>query len=365
MSKKLFKLLTIASICALSLISCGTKDSENTTNKNQKAELVLVTAINSVDDKSFNQGSWEGLKQYAEENDMAYKYYKSQDSSESSVISTMELAISAGAKVIVCPGYLFEVPLYNIQDKYPDVTFILLDGFPHDTDFNSKIGSNVAAYTYAEEQSGFLAGYAAVMDGNKKLGFMGGVATPAVVRFGYGYVQGADYAAKELGLTQGEVTIDYTYVGNFDASPDNQVKAASLYKKGVEVIFGCGGGVGNSVMSAAQAANTKVIGVDVDQSSESSTVITSAMKNLSKTVYDALTAYYNKTLVTGVCTNLDVTTDSVLLPMDTSIFTSFSKESYDSLYAELVSGNIDILNNTAVDSVTNLPVELVKVTELQ
>lgn len=361
MSKKLFMVFTVLAVLTFSLVGCGSKTDSASTNK---PELALVTALNSIDDKSFNQGSWEGLKQYADENNISYKYYQSPDSSVTSVQSTIALAITGGAKVVVCPGYLFEVPLYNIQDEYPDVTFVLLDGTPNDGNGNTKIGDNVICYTYAEEQAGFLAGYAAVMDGNRTLGFMGGVATPAVVRFGFGYIQGAEYAAKELGLAKGDVSIDYTYVGNFEATPENQAIAASWFNKGTDLIFACGGSVGNSVMSAAETAGKKVIGVDTDQSVESSTVITSAMKNLTKTVYDTLASYYAGTLKTGVHENLDVATNSVLLPMETSVFESFTKEQYNAIYAELTAGNIEILNHTAADSAMELPVELVTVTEL-
>ena len=350
---------------SLSIMSCGSKGKDASSDDSKKTELVLITALNSVDDKSFNQGSWEGVQQYAKENNMQCKYYESPDSSETSVITTIELAIAGGAKVIVCPGYLFEIPLYNIQEQYPDVTFLLLDGAPNDGNGTEKVGDNVAAYRFAEQEAGFLAGYAAVMDGNKKLGFMGGSAAPAVTRFGYGYIQGADFAAKELGLNKGDVSVKYTYVGNYEANPENQAKAASWYNLGTEVIFGCGGNLGSSVMSAAEATKGKVIGVDVDQSGESKTVITSAMKNLSKTVYDALTDYYNETLKTGECQTLSTKTDSVLLPIDNSVFETFTKEQYAKIYADLVAGKIKIADNTAAESASKLAVELVTVEEIQ
>lgn len=360
MFKKLLKLFTITSMISLTLMGCGVDNSAKKTS----APLVLITAQNSIDDKSFNQGAWEGLKQYATENNIDHTYYKSTDHSAASVQSTIELAISGGAKVIVCPGYQFEVPLYNIQDKYPDITFVLLDGVPNDGAGTEKIGDNVICYKYAEEQAGFLAGYASVIDGNRNLGFMGGVAAPAVVRFGYGYVQGAEFAAKELNLNAGDIKINYHYVGNYEATPENQAKAASWYNNGTDIIFACGGNVGNSVMAAAELSNKKVIGVDIDQSSESNTVITSAMKNLTKTVYDTLTEYYNGTLETGMCKTLDVTTDSVLLPMETSVFTTFTQANYDAIREQLVNGAIDIATNESADSVTGLPVKLVDVTEI-
>lgn len=357
--KKLVSLLCIISILSFAVVGCGSKSNSGDANG---VEIALITATGSIDDKSFNQGSWEGVKEYADANNIKYKYYKPTDSSETAIQAAMELAISAGAKIVVCPGFLFSVPLYNIQDKYPDVTFIQLDDTPKDADGNEKIAKNVIAYSYAEQEAGFLAGYAAVMDGYRNLGFMGGIAMPAVMRFGYGYVEGAEYAAKELGLAKDEVKVNYTYTGSFDATPDAQSKAASWYSSGTEVIFACGGSVGNSVMSAAESAGKKVIGVDVDQSSESETVITSAMKNLSKTVYDFLAAYYGNTLKTGISETLDATTDSVVLPMDTSRFTTFSAEQYNNIYKVLQEGKVSLSKDTDAKTAAELPVELVKVT---
>ena len=176
---------------------------------------------------------------------------------------------------------------------------------------------------------------------------MGGMAVPAVVRFGYGYVQGAEYAAHELGLTD-SVQIKYTYVGNFNATPENQAKAASWYNEGTEVIFACGGAVGNSVMKAAEAADTKVIGVDVDQSAESETVITSSMKNLSKSVYDALKAYYAGNFPGGTSVSLDATVEGVQLPMENSRFEKFTQADYDAIYGKIVAKEIEIMNDAAV-----------------
>ena len=160
-------------------------------------ELALVTDLGTIDDKSFNQGAWEGLKKYAEENSIAYKYYQPQEGTTDSYLETIGLAIEGGAKLVVCPGFLFEEPIYMAQDKYPDVHFILLDGEPHDADYNYKTNDNVMPILFQEDQAGFLAGYAAVKDGYTKLGFMGGMAVPAVIRFGYGFVQGAEFAAEE------------------------------------------------------------------------------------------------------------------------------------------------------------------------
>ncbi|MDR0898506.1 MAG: BMP family ABC transporter substrate-binding protein, partial [Oscillospiraceae bacterium] len=164
-------------------------------------DLALVTDLGTIDDKSFNQGAWEGLVKYAEENGISHKYYQPIEQSDDAYLDSIALAVGGGAKLIVTPGYLFETPIYMAQDMYPDVKFVLVDGNPHSADYAEyRTEANTVGILYAEEQSGFLAGYAAVKEGYTKLGFMGGMAVPAVIRFGYGFVQGAEYAAKEMGI---------------------------------------------------------------------------------------------------------------------------------------------------------------------
>ncbi|WP_184092657.1 BMP family lipoprotein [Anaerocolumna cellulosilytica] len=377
MKMKLFKKALSAALTltlVFSLAACGTKNntgSDGTTGTPTEGtpteaagepteaagstegqfEIALITDVGTIDDKSFNQGSWEGVEAYAKENGKTYKYYKPTEKSDDAYLVSIDLAVKAGAKVIVCPGYLFEVPIFQAQTKYPDVNFVILDGAPHSGDYNVQIEKNTYSIFYAEEEAGFLAGYASVKEGYTKLGFMGGIAVPAVIRFGYGFVQGVDYAAKELGLAKDAVEVKYTYVGNFDATPDNQAKAAAWYNEGTEVIFACGGAVGNSVMKAAETADKKVIGVDVDQSSESATVITSSMKNLKKSVYDALVAYYAGSFPGGTSVSLNASAEGVQLPMETSKFIKFTQADYDAIYAKVLNKEVTIYNDTtAVDA---------------
>ncbi|MEG0411189.1 MAG: BMP family ABC transporter substrate-binding protein, partial [Erysipelotrichaceae bacterium] len=258
--------------------------------------------------------TWEGIKAYAEKNKITHEYYKPTEQSTDAYLAAIELAVQGGAKVVITPGFLFEEPIYIAQDKYPDVNFILIDGNPHDAKGKDyKTGKNAVGIVFAEEQSGYLAGYAAVKEGYTKLGFMGGMAVPAVTSFGYGFVQGADAAAKELEIDN--VNVKYHYTGGFDATPEVQTLASSWYTDGTEVIFACGGAVGNSVMSAAEAIDSKkVIGVDVDQSSESKTVITSAMKGLSSAVEQTLDQYYNDKFPGGEALVLGADKDGVKLP---------------------------------------------------
>lgn len=387
MKKKLISIMLCAAMTATLLAGCGSSaapaaeapteeapvaeeatpaEAETTAPETASApseegyELALVTDLGTIDDKSFNQGAWEGLKKYAEENNISYKYYQPQEGTTGSYVETIGLAIEGGAKLVVCPGFLFEEPIFIVQDQYPDVRFILLDGEPHNADYSEyKTGDNVMPILFQEDQAGFLAGYAAVKDGNTKLGFMGGMAVPAVIRYGYGFVQGADTAAKEEGTN---VEVMYNYTGAFAATPEAQAMAASWYQNGTEVIFGCGGAVGNSVMAAAEEAGAKVIGVDVDQSSESATVITSAMKQLSVSVYDGIKAFYDGSFPGGETSIFSATNNGVGLPMDASKFTTFSQADYDALFEKLVNGDFEINNSTEDSTTADLTLSNTKVT---
>ena len=330
-------------------------------------ELALITDLGTIDDKSFNQGSWEGLVQFARERNITHKYYQPSEQSDDAYLTAIDLAVKGGAKVVVTPGFLFEVPVFKAQDRYLDVSFILVDGSPNDGDWSNgepeyRTGPNAVGVHYAEDQAGFLAGYAAVKDGMRQLGFVGGMAVPAVIRFGYGFIQGAEYAAQELGLPEGAVTISYHYTGGFSANPEVQSLAASWYNQGMEVIFACGGAVGNSVMAAAEGAGRKVIGVDKDQSSESPTVITSAMKGLQASVYAILVNHADGAFPGGQTQVFDASNDGVGLPMNTSIFVSFSQADYDAIFAELASGRIPRMMDdaTAGGNPSVVPVSIVR-----
>lgn len=357
MMKKALALLVAMMMLTLGLTGCGTKEQAQA----DTYEIAMITDIGTIDDKSFNQGTWEGIVAYADANNITHKYYKPTEQSTDAYLAAIQLAVDSGAKVIVTPGFLFEEPIFKAQDLYPDVKFILIDGNPHNADYSEyRTASNAVGITFAEEQSGYLAGYAAVKDGYTKLGFMGGMAVPAVIRFGYGFVQGAEAAAKEMGIMR--IDLKYHYTGGFDATPEVQTLAASWYAEGTQVIFAAGGAVGNSVMSAAEAAGTKVIGVDVDQSSESATVITSAMKGLGAAVQSVLTDYYADKFPGGQSLVYAADKNGVQLPMATSKFTKFMQADYDKVFADLAAGKITLVNDKTAADVTKLPVTKVKVT---
>lgn len=376
--KKISAIVLVLALLGSILAGCGAASGTG-------FEIALITDKGNIDDKSFNQGSWEGVVEFAEKNKISHKYYKPEEASDTGYLAAIDLAVTGGAKVIVTPGFLFEVAVYDAQTKYPDVKFILLDGAPHTADYATfKTEANVASIMYAEEQSGYLAGYAAVKDGMTKLGFMGGMAVPAVQAFGYGYLQGAEAAATEAGLADGAITVTYHYTGDFAETDTNKATAKTMFQEGTEVIFACGGSVGKSVMSAATEADKKVIGVDVDQRYDSSTVITSAMKGLGASVIQVLEAIYKTKsweTFSGKTTYFNAANNGVGLP--TSVigddkanafdrFKAFGKADYDKVFKTLADDTVTLVRTfkiadakgiaTADELVSNLKLKKVAVT---
>ncbi len=351
--KKILSLVLVLCL-VLSLGACAKKDTY---------EIALVTDVGNIDDKSFNQGAWEGVVKYAEDAKKTYSYYRPSEDSTEARVETIKSAIDKGAKVVVCPGYLFEEAIYEVQDSYPNVMFLLLDGEPHDSNqpANYKTASNSHNILYKEEQAGYLAGYAAVKDGYRKLGFLGGMAVPAVIRYGYGFVQGANAAAEELGVA-GDVSIKYWYCGSFAPSDDIKTKMSGWYTDGTEVVFSCGGGIYLSCTAAAEAAGKKVIGVDVDQSAESATIITSAMKELANSVVLALTDLYknNGTWpadLAGKTSTLGAADGCVGLPTATWSMKNFTVGMYNDLFEKVKNGTIAISNSTEAAPAVSIAVD--------
>jgi len=325
--------------------------------------IAFVTDVGQLKDKSFNQGTWEGVKRFATEHNKTYKYYQpsgGQDATDDDRYDAMKAAVDAGAEIIVCAGYLQETALVKAASEFTDVKFVFIDGYQvSDADGNNL--TNVAPISFQEEQSGYLAGYAAVKEGFTKLGFAGGGGgeNPACCRFGYGYIQGANDAAKEMGVKV-DMNYSWLYGSNFSASPDLQTMLNGWYSNGTEVVFSCGGSMCQSAFEAAGANDAYVIGVDVDQSSESDTVITSATKGLREAVIYALEMFYGEEFdyLGGVSTVLGAANDAVGLPTESWSMTNFTVADYEALYASLKAGTVTVsadysaLDASAFENVT-------------
>jgi len=345
MEDKMKKILAIviSLVMLFAIAACG--GSGTPASDPDVKEIILITDLGTIDDRSFNQGSWEGVVKYAQEKGISYEYIQPADQGDDTYLNAIDLAVSMGAKVIVTPGFLFESSVFIAQDTYPDVSFILIDAVPFNGDWENpvwKTADNTVGVLYAEEQAGFLAGYGVVKAGYTDLGFMGGMAVPAVVRFGHGYIQGAELAAQEMGLADGAITLNYYYTGVFWPLPEINTMASAWYNEGIEVIFSAGGAISDSIFPAAEQAGKFVIGVDVDQSNLSTAVITSATKGLTQSVYDKLADFFNGSFPGGQTVIYDAANLGVGLPMDTSKLGDFGQAEYDAIFARLVSGDVKV-----------------------
>ena len=336
-------------------------------------KIAMVTDSGDITDQSFNQTTYEACKEWAVDNGSDFNYYKPESDSDEARNASVDQAVADGANVIVLPGYMFAATIVEQSEMYPDVKFIAPDvsagdicekgvgeGYTYNPDdyevtdyYNAD---NVYCCTYQEEVSGYMAGYAAVKFGYKHLGFLGGMSVPAVTRFGYGYIQGADEAAKELGITD-EVELEYVCGGQFYGDADITAYMDTWYgSKGVEVVFACGGGIYTSAAEAAAKVDGKVIGVDSDQSGiiGEDITVTSAMKGLAPTVKTALDAIKDgnwESDYAGKIDNLGLVSENpednyVQLPMDTTQWDdNFTVDDYKDLVSKLYNGEITVSND--------------------
>ena len=319
------------------------KIDDTMTSADNKYVIAMVTDVGQLKDKSFNQGTWNGVKLYANESGKSYKYYQpanGDNATDEDRYQAYKAAIDGGAEVIVAPGFLQEAAMAKAASEYPDVKFIFIDGYPL-SDASGNTLANVVGVAFHEEQCGYLAGYAAVKEGNTKLGFTGGGGgtNPAVNRYGYGFVQGAQAAAAEDGVNV-EMNYSYLYGDGYSASAELQTQISGWYSNGTEIVFACGGSMCNSVFAAAAANNALSIGVDVDQSAESNTVMTSAVKGLSEAASLMLGRFYDGKWdeVGGQAVNLGVDEDAVGLPFATSQFEVITEADYNALVDGMKTG---------------------------
>lgn len=333
-------------------------DIEDTmTSADGKYELAFVTDVGQLKDKSFNQGTWNGVKAYAAANGLSYKYYQpanGDQATDDDRYDAMKAAVEGGAKVVVCAGFMQGTALTKAAITFPEANFVFIDGWPLSAE-DGTVLTNVAAIAFKEEQSGYLAGYAIVKEGFEKVGFMGGGGgtNPACCRYGYGFAQGVNAAAAEMGKNV-ELKYSWQYGASFSASPELEAMAKGWYENGTEIIFCCGGSMFSSVVSAASANDLFVVGVDVDQSFDSETVVTSALKGLSSATSWAIAKLYDGSWdeIGGNCASLGANDDAVGLPTATWSLENYSIEEYEALMASIKDGSLtisgDVLENDAV-----------------
>ena len=380
---KKFLALLLALVMSLSLVACGggndATDGESTdqeggdTAENAAYQVAMITDYGDITDQSFNQTTYEACKEFCDAQGLQFEYYKPVGDSTAERVAQVDAAVANGYNVIVMPGYAFAETIKQTAELYPDVTFIALDVAQGDLDPNGEgytLPSNVYCAVYQEELCGYMAGYAAVKLGYKHLGVLGGMAVPAVQRFGYGFVQGADAAAVEMGIAD-QVVMEYVYGNQFYGDADITAYMDNWFANlGVEVVFASGGGIYTSAAEAAAKVGGKLIGVDVDQSANIDTYgegmcVTSAMKGLAETVKHMLSEvlagnfanYGGKIETLGLVSGDDPTAIYVQLPMETTQWgDGFTQDDYKALVKAMFDGEVTVSNDTSAMPETTIPV---------
>ncbi len=336
-------LITVALVFAAACSPQGT-------DRSVEYEIALIASAESVEDGSFNQAVWSGIESFVEEEPVSYKSYLATEDTTEAYLRVIEEAVKGGGKVIVTTGPTFGSAVKEAQEEYPEVSFLMVDGHPQEEDGSAAaVDNNTLPLLFAEEQAGYLAGYAAVKEGYRSLGFIGGKAYDSVQKFGYGFIQGADQAARETGVSG--ITLRYEYAETFEQDEQVQQLAADWYQRDTEVIFACAGGAGKSVMKAAEQAKRKVIGVDTDQSQESETVIISAVKNLNESVGDILSTYYGEgEFAGGQEVQLSAENGGIGLSMESSRMKNFTARDYDEMFRKLAQQQVSIKSEGIKDA---------------
>lgn len=347
--KKALVLFVILAVALTAFVSCK-KEAKATAPANK---IAMVTDYGDITDQSFNQTTYEACRDYAQGKGLEFQYFKPTGDSTAERVKMIEAAIEQGYNIIVMPGFAFGEAVAETAPQYPDAKFIALD--VSEFDLGGTVPANVYAAVYQEELAGYMAGYAAVKLGYTKLGYLGGMAVPAVIRYGYGFVQGADAAAKETGA---KVELKYTYGNQFFGDADITAFMDTWYKAGTQCVFACGGGIYTSAAEAAAKVGGKVIGVDVDQAAiidgayGKGITVTSAMKGLYASTQAALKEIVendNWDALKGKAANLGLVSNDPALNYvgiptgaGTQFSSSFSLADYNKLVADMVAGKITV-----------------------
>lgn len=245
----------------------------------------------AIEDGSYNEAIYEGIRMYALAAGISFSNYGAKEDSPEGHAAAIEQAVSGQAGIVICAGYDFQEAVEELQGKYPEISFLLIDGKAADEEENAaELRENVHCISFREEESGYLAGYMAVLEGYRGLGFLGGKEDPSVIRYGYGYLQGIDDAARNMGIE--DITVNYSYSGSYTSTQEVKKTAKQWYETGTEVIFACGGSLYEAVLEAAEETDGMLIGVDRDQSGISKRFLTSAIKDIANGVIISLDDYY-------------------------------------------------------------------------
>ncbi|MBP3915278.1 BMP family ABC transporter substrate-binding protein [Clostridium sp.] len=352
MNKKITALI-LSSILTLSLVSCSNK---NDIESNNSVKVGMVTDSGTIDDKSFNQGTWEGILKAKDDFDIEVNYLKPSGTTEADYLKEIDNLYDSGYRLIVTPGFKFETTVYKAQDKYPDANFVLIDGYPHNGDYVSTAGENTVSIFFAEHESGFLAGVATALeikDGD--VGFIGGMEIPAVQKFNWGFQQGIAYANENYDTNITIKAENVLYQGTFEDIAAGQQIAGQMYERGVKAIFCAAGGVGIGAINEAKTRaitgeDVWIIGVDVDQYEEGiyednkSVILTSAMKKVDNASYEMIKAELEGNFPGSETLTFDAKNDGIGIPNENPNLSDDTESKVQDVYEKIKNGEIIVSN---------------------
>lgn len=300
--KKTLAVLLMLVVC-FSGFAQGTKEATATT---EALKVGMVTDAGTIDDRSFNQGTYEGIARAAEELGLECTYLRPAGTTTTDYLTAISDLYDQGYRFIACPGYLFVEAVSQAQEMYDDLMLIIIDDA-----LATGIGDKTVAITFRENEAGFLAGVATALKlVEGEVGFVGGLEIPAVQKFNWGFQQGVAYANANLGTNIAMNANNFVYSGSFADLALGQQLATAMYDSGVDAVFAAAGGTGVGVINEAKnrrlsGEDVWAIGVDVDQYSVGdmgngeSCILTSAMKDVAGVAYDQAVAAANGTFQGG------------------------------------------------------------------
>lgn len=329
--KKKWAGLILTGLAVLTLTGCGA-------DPDAKKYALIVNPTSGEAESSYEQ-VWTGIEKFSNEQGVRCGKYTPEGTDEKSITAAIDQAVDEGAEVVFCIGEDSAEAVYKAQKDHKKTHFYLMEAQPHkEKSGEPSIRENTCAVFFDRAEEGFLAGYAAVSDGARCIGFMAGEKTADNEKLLAGYIQGAETAAQEMGLGPGEITLYKKYTGKNILSPAYMSDAISWYKNNCQIIFAPDEKVGRSVAKAAEEQNKQIIFADVSGMEITPQTLTSTRKDYAEYAYGALRAYVNEAFNGGAAVTVGVKENAVSLDMELSGFSMFSQETCNILYQNLAGG---------------------------
>jgi len=361
--KRFISTIALGVVLGLGLVACGGVNNNETNGESpesgalessteDKVQVGLVTDTGGVNDRSFNEGTWNGISRFWKENPDLMgepRHILPSNMTLADFVTAAESLIDAGKELIFMSGFTFIDAIGELQELYPETKFVIIDADP-------ELMDNSHAILFAEQEAGFLAGIAAALEtASGSVGFIGGQEIPPVQSFGWGFLAGVAYAndAFDLNVEVGA----YQYQGSFDNAQAGATLAGGMYDMGIDMIFVAAGNVGNGVIAEAKTRaedgeNVFVIGVDSDQYEEGilsdgrSIILTSAIKRVDQAAYDSIVALINDEFPGGEVLIKNARDNGVGLPEENPNLSAQTQELADEALEKIKDGELVIPNST-------------------